>query len=39
MTKDQMAKIMERVFEECTRLRGAGQLEYAHKAENAFANR
>ncbi len=38
MTQEQMQKVMETVFEECRALRGAGQLEYAHKGENAFAN-
>lgn len=38
MTQEQMRSIMENVFEECRELRGAGQLEYAHKNENAFAN-
>ncbi|HYE93924.1 MAG TPA: hypothetical protein VEA38_23035 [Terriglobales bacterium] len=33
-----MADVMERVFEECRQLRGAGQKEYAHRDENAFAN-
>lgn len=38
MTRDQMAAVMERVFDECEVLRNAGQLEYAHDADNAFAN-
>lgn len=38
MTKDEMAKIMELVFEECRELRGAGQAEYAHRDQEAFAN-
>lgn len=38
MTKADMAAVMERVFEECKELRGAGQAEYAHREENAFAN-
>lgn len=33
-----MQLVMEKVFEECRQLRGAGQLEYAHRGENAFAN-
>jgi hypothetical protein len=38
MTQEQVQKVMETVFEECRQLRGAGQLEYAHNGENAFAN-
>jgi hypothetical protein len=38
MTKDELAIVMESVFEECRGLRGAGQKEYAHRDENAFAN-
>jgi hypothetical protein len=38
MNKDQMAQKMQEVFEECGRLRDAGQKEYAHRDENAFAN-
>lgn len=38
MTQEQMSKIMDQVFEECRGLRAAGQLEYAHKDQDAFAN-
>lgn len=38
MTQEQMADVMDRVFEECQRLRGAGQKEYARTEDNAFAN-
>lgn len=38
MTRDDMAHIMEIVFEECQELRAAGQKEYAHDEGNAFAN-
>lgn len=38
MTKEQMALVMDKVFEECRGLRSAGQKEYAHREENAFAN-
>lgn len=38
MTREEMAKVMEKVFAECTALRGAGQKEYAHRDDNAFAN-
>ena len=38
MTRDEMAAVMEKVFEECRALRGCGQLEYARRAENALAN-
>lgn len=38
MTKDQMANLMDEMFEELRALRGAGQKEYAHREENAFAN-
>jgi hypothetical protein len=37
LTKDQLGEVMERVFEECRGLRGAGQKEYAGGA-NAFGN-
>ena len=37
-SKAWMAKLMEQIFSECTALRGAGQAEYAHRDENAFAN-
>lgn len=37
LTKDQLGEIMERVFEECRGLRGAGQKEYAG-GENALGN-
>lgn len=38
MTKAQMAATMERLFNELQQLREAGQQEYAHKDEEAFAN-
>ena len=38
MTRDEMAKVMARGFEEGTALREAGQKEYAHDDGNAFAN-
>lgn len=37
LTKDELGEIMERVFEECRALRGAGQKEYAG-GENALGN-
>lgn len=33
-----MAKVMDKVFDECRALRNAGQAEYAHADEQAFAN-
>jgi hypothetical protein len=33
-----VAKVMEKVFDECRTLREAGQREYAHDDSNAFAN-
>ena len=38
MTQGEMQEVMVGVFEECNRLRGAGQKEYAHLESNAFAN-
>jgi len=38
MTRQEMAQVMERVFEECRALRDAGQKEYARRESNAFAN-
>lgn len=38
MTRSEVASVMERVFGECEKLRGAGQKEYAHDEGNAFAN-
>lgn len=38
MTRDEMEAVMEMVFDECMGLRNAGQMEYAHREENAFAN-
>lgn len=38
MTRDEMGLVMERVFAECTDLHDAGQKEYAHADDNAFAN-
>jgi hypothetical protein len=37
LTKDQLGDVMEKTFEECRALRGAGQKEYAGSA-NAFGN-
>lgn len=37
-SREEMSQIMEQVFEECRQLRGAGQAEYAHRDDNAFAN-
>jgi hypothetical protein len=37
-SKEQMSKVMDTVFAECNKFRAAGQAEYAHKDENAFAN-
>ena len=38
MTREQVAEVMERVFDECRALRDAGQREYARREDNAFAN-
>lgn len=38
MKKSEMAEVMDQVFKECGGLREAGQQEYAHKDEEAFAN-
>ena len=38
MTREGMTKVMEQIFAECQKLRGAGQAEYAHREEEAFAN-
>lgn len=38
MRREEMEEVMERVFSECGALRHAGQKEYAHAEENAFAN-
>jgi hypothetical protein len=38
MTQAEMADVMERVFVRCRAMRNAGQQEYAHRGENAFAN-
>lgn len=38
MTREQLAAVMDRVFEECRALRDAGQKEYARREENALAN-
>lgn len=37
-SKTDMQVVMDRVFAECNKFRDAGQKEYAHKDENAFAN-
>lgn len=33
-----MKEVMTRVFDECMKLREAGQMEYAHDEDNSFAN-
>lgn len=38
MNRADMKHWMERTFQECQKLRDAGQQEYAHAEENAFAN-
>lgn len=38
MTKEKMAELMVIIFAECNKFRDAGQKEYAHKDDNAFAN-
>lgn len=38
MTRDELAKVMEGTFHELMALREAGQKEYAHNQDNAFAN-
>ena len=38
MTQDEMADGTERVFDACRLLRNDGQQEYAHQADNSFAN-
>lgn len=38
MTREQLAGVMDRVFDECRGLREAGQREYARREENALAN-
>lgn len=38
MTREQMAAVMETMFDEERNTREAGQKEYAHDAENAFRN-
>jgi len=38
MTQQEMAAVMETVYEECRALRAAGQKEYAHELDNAFRN-
>lgn len=37
-SKSEMSQVMDKVFSECNKFREAGQKEYAHKDENAFAN-
>jgi hypothetical protein len=37
-SKEFVAEVMEKVFEECRGLRGAGQKEYAHADSRAFSN-
>lgn len=38
MTQDQMAELMERIFDQCRVVRQDGQKEYAHDPKNAFRN-
>ena len=38
MTRDELANVMDKVFEECRGLRQEGQKEYAHDTDNAMAN-
>lgn len=38
MTREKLSETMDKVFGECGGLREAGQKEYAHREENAFAN-
>lgn len=38
MTQQEMAALMEETFKELIKLREAGQKEYAHKDNSAFAN-
>ncbi len=38
MNRKEVADVMALVFGECSELRQAGQKEYAHREENAFAN-
>lgn len=38
MTKDELSKLMTRIFEECQKTREDGQREYAHDSKNAFGN-
>jgi len=38
MTRHEMADVMMRVFEHCQKMREAGQKEYAHREDSAFAN-
>ncbi len=38
MTRSEMKLVLETVFSECQALREAGQKEYAHQEDNAFAN-
>jgi len=38
MNREEMAKVMEEIFQQMQFLRDAGQADYAHKDSNAFAN-
>lgn len=38
ISKDEVAKLMDRVFEHCKETRESGQKEYAHRDSNALAN-
>jgi len=38
MTQGDMANLMTEIFGECNKFRAAGQKEYAHDEDNAFAN-
>ena len=38
MNKEEMSKLMEYIFDEVSRIRSAGQSEYARDLNNVFAN-
>lgn len=38
LTQEEMARVIARVFTECSGLRAAGQKEYAHAEATAFGN-
>lgn len=37
-SKEWVGDLMDKVFDECRVVRGQGQMEYAHRDDNAFAN-